>query len=109
MFEKWSEYWRSLLLDYVDPLEFVSVWKSTQPRHWPMFVVLIGGLLSGFWVILANSLTFVNLSSPVKEDTGLAKISQFSFNNKLATPNGTLYMPWNYLAQQPYAAVISLW
>jgi len=60
-----------------------------------------------FWVTLANSLTFVNLSSPVKEDTGLAKISQFSFHNTLATPHGTLYMPWNYLGQQPCATLVS--
>lgn len=107
MSEKWAESRRTLLLDYMDPLDIVSVWTSAKHRHLAMFVVLVGGLLSGILVPLANSLTFVNLSSPVKHNAGLAKTSQFSFNNTLATKNGTLYMPWDYRGQRPYTTVIS--
>jgi hypothetical protein len=111
MSQKWIESRDSLLLDYIDPLEFMSVWRSAQNQHWLMFMVLIGGLISGLLVPLANSLTFIDLSSPVSspvgKDTGLTKATQFSFNNTLSTPNGTLYMPWNFLGQQPYAAVVS--
>lgn len=107
MSERWELSYKSLLLDYLDPLDIVSVWKSARNQHLAMFVVLIGGLLSGVLVPLANTLTFTNLSSPVEQSASLSKISQFSFNNTLATPNGTLYIPWDYQGQKPYAAVVS--
>ncbi|RDL36211.1 uncharacterized protein BP5553_06823 [Venustampulla echinocandica] len=107
MSARWSESPKSMLLDYVDSLEFISVWTSARHGHWAMFLGLVIGLLCGILVPLANALTFVNLYSPVEQHSSIVMDSQFSFKDTLASKNGTLYIPWDYRGSQPYAAVAS--
>lgn len=107
MSAKWSESPKSMLLDYVDSLEFMAVWMSASHRHWAMFLALSVGLLCGILVPLANALTFVNLYSAVDQHAPIVINSQFSFKDTLASQNGTLYIPWDYRGSQPYAAVAS--
>ena len=94
-------------LDYIDTVEFVSVWKSARNRHWAIFLGLATGLLCGILVPLANSLTFIDLQFPVVENINTQLTSQFSFDHTLARDNGSLYIPWGYGAGAPYAALAS--
>lgn len=50
MSQKWAESQKSVLLDYIEPLEIKSVWRSWNNGHWTMFLGLFVGLLSGFLV-----------------------------------------------------------
>jgi len=44
---RWRESSKSLLLDYVDPMEIKSLWSSARNRHWVAFLALVVGFLSG--------------------------------------------------------------
>lgn len=98
---------KSVWLNYVDSIEFVSFLNSARNQHWAMFLGLTTGLLCGVLVPLANALTFLNLNFPVHHDIQTNLTSQFSFDNTLSDNNGTLTMPWDYNGGRPYAAVAS--
>lgn len=98
---------KSIWLNYIDSVEFVSFWSSVRNRHWAIFLALATGLLCGVLVPLANALTFISLNFPVHQTIQTNLNSQFSFENSLSDDNGTLSMSWDYKGGRPYAAIAS--
>jgi ABC-type nitrate/sulfonate/bicarbonate transport system permease component len=45
--KRWRAAEDSILLDYVDDLEILSLWKSCRRRHWGLFLAILGGLILG--------------------------------------------------------------
>lgn len=95
----------SVLLNYVNRLEILSVVSSLKRKHWAVFSALVSGLLLGTSVTVANSLTFTNLSANVSNNIRLRRTSGFAFDSSLAYPNGSLTIPLNHIGNQPYGAV----
>ncbi|KAF9894966.1 hypothetical protein FE257_004589 [Aspergillus nanangensis] len=105
---KWTTGSDSVLLDYANELEIVSVFAALRRRHWAMSVGLIGAFICGALVPFANSLTYVDLFASRTLPATFVQTSAFDFdNNPLATANGSLNVPWNYTGSQPYARVYS--
>lgn len=77
MSSNWTESRKSVLLDYVDPLEPKSVWTAFNYRHWALSLGLFVGLLCGILVpckyiylyplisALRNSVNKLNLGSGI--------------------------------------------
>ena len=67
MSSNWSESRKSVLLDYIDPLEAKSVWTSFRYRHWAMSLSLLVGLLCGILVSCKYSVyahLFLHVETP---------------------------------------------
>lgn len=108
MNSKWASSEDCVSLDYVTGLEILSVFTASQRKHWAMFLALIGGLLSGITVALANSLVRIDLFAPSSREAKFTQDTRFNFTNSLveATSNGYRYaFPTDYSGSRPYAAV----
>lgn len=108
MNSKWASSEDCVSLDYVTGLEILSVFTASRRRHWAMFLALIGGLLCGITVALANSLVRVDLFAPSSRNATFTQDTGFNFKNSLveATPDGYRYaFPTDYSGSRPYAAV----
>lgn len=108
MSSKWAFSEDCVSLDYVTGLEILSVFTAFRRRHWAMFLALIGGLLCGISVALANSMVYVDLFAPSSRDATFIRDTRFNFKNSLveATPDGYRYtFATDYSGSRPYAAV----
>ncbi|KAL3484225.1 hypothetical protein BJX62DRAFT_244153 [Aspergillus germanicus] len=105
---KWATGRNSVLLDYVNDLEIVTVFTALKRKHWAVAVGLIGAFLCGALVPVANALTYVDLFSPRNVTATFTQVSAFTFNpDPLAMANGTLKIPWDSTGAKPYARAIS--
>ncbi|KAL3440550.1 hypothetical protein BJX65DRAFT_316412 [Aspergillus insuetus] len=105
---KWATGRNSVLLDYVNHLEIVSVFTALKRKHWAVAVGLIGAFLCGAMVPIANALTYVDLFSPRNVTATFTQVSAFTFNpDPLAMANGSLKIPWDSTGAGPYARAIS--
>jgi Protein of unknown function (DUF3433) len=88
-----SSGWRtpnqSLLLNYIDDLDIKSAYVAARSRHWPLFLALAGGLLSGALVPLGNALFYTDLQALTSRQVTLQTQTAFELN-------GTLTMPVDY-------------
>ncbi|ETI28804.1 hypothetical protein G647_01256 [Cladophialophora carrionii CBS 160.54] len=104
---RWATAQDSVLLDYVNGIEFQSIFLAFRKGHWALAMALVVGLLFGVLVPVANSLTFVDDSASMIVSAPFLQKSTFDFDATLALPNGSLAVPLDYTGQKPYAAVAS--
>ena len=100
MSNKWKPANQSILLNYIDHLDLKSTYVAARSRHWPLFLVLLGGLLSGALVPLANALSYTDLRASVSRALRLQQQTTFDLN-------GTLTMPVDYKSTLPQAAYVN--
>ncbi|KAL4876182.1 hypothetical protein BJY04DRAFT_231893 [Aspergillus karnatakaensis] len=104
---KWATGSNSVLLNYVNDLEIVAVFKALKRKHWAVSVALIGTFLCGALVPLANSLLYVDLFATRDEPIMVNQTSVFDFDDSpLAFSNGSLKIPYNVTGIHPYARAI---
>ncbi|KAL5355149.1 hypothetical protein BJX96DRAFT_181144 [Aspergillus floccosus] len=105
---KWTTGKDSVLLDYVNDLEIVSVFSALRRKHWVMSTGLIVAFICGALVPFANSLTYIDLFASRNVSATFVQASSFSFDeHPLAMADGSLKIPWNYTGALPYARVYS--
>ncbi|GAB1216695.1 hypothetical protein ATERTT37_005913 [Aspergillus terreus] len=105
---KWTTGKDSVLLDYVNDLEIVSVFAALRRKHWVMSTGLMVAFICGALVPFANSLTYINLFASRNVSATFLQASSFNFDqHPLAMPDGSLNIPWNYTGALPYARVYS--
>lgn len=85
---QWAKASDSILLNYMDSLDIVTLWQSLKRRHWALFLVVLGGLLSGTLVPLANALTVVELGVSGNRTTTFSTTDKFDFNGSLGLAPG---------------------
>ena len=83
MTNKWTKFEDSILANYIDDLEVVSVWNSLRRKHWGVFVALLGGFLCGSLVPLAGGLFYVDAVHEATRNSTLVRTSRFEFNGSL--------------------------
>lgn len=98
----------SIMVDYVNKIEVLSILMAARKGHWPLWVGLVGAILAGVLVSFTNALTYVDIYGKVSQDSvSLRQSSKFNFTDALSYGNGTLAMAWDYTGSQPYAALTS--
>ena len=101
MTNKWTKPEHSVLANYVDDLELLSVWNSLHRGHWGVLFVLLGGFLSDSLTPFASGLFYFD---PIHESTSnatLVRTSRFEFNNSIKA-----FDPSTRYVQQPLAALM---
>ncbi len=101
MTNKWTKPEYSVLANYIDDIELLSVRNSLRRRHWSILVVLLGGFLSGSLTPFASGLFYVD---PIHESTSnatLVRTSRLKFNNSIMA-----FDPLTRYVQQPIAALV---
>jgi hypothetical protein len=104
---RWATAKDSVLLDYVNGIEFQSIFLAFRKGHWALAMALLVGLSFGALVPIANSLTFIDNSAVRIVSAPFLQTSTFDFDATLALANGSLALPLDYTGQKPYAAVAS--
>jgi hypothetical protein len=98
MSNKWAKPRDTILANYIDDLEMVSVWRSLRRRHWGMLAALLGGFVCGGLVPFANSLFYVDAVHESTRNSTLVRTSRFEFNGSLDA-----FDPGNPIAQRQMA------
>lgn len=101
MTRKWTDPEDSILANYIDDLEVVSVWKSIRRRHWGMLVALVGGFLCGGLIPFAGGLFYVDPVHEITSNSTLIRTSRFAFNDSIAA-----LVPNTPYVDQPIAALV---
>lgn len=92
---KWADASDSILLNYIDSLDIVSVYTALRHRHWALASVVSCGILHGAMVPLANTLSERSLSANRKHHVSLSVADDFHFNGSLAIPiSWRSVQPW---------------
>ena len=94
--KRWRTPEDSILLNYVDDLEILSLWKSGSRRHWGLFLAILGGLILGLSTVFSTSLFFVDSSFDYSKSASFSSTSRFDFNGSIAS------QPFN----QSFASVV---
>ncbi|KAK5312997.1 hypothetical protein LTR70_007837 [Exophiala xenobiotica] len=85
---RWVKASDSILLNYIDSLDVISVYTAIRHRHWALALVVACGLLSGATVPLANALSQEFLSTGHNTTETVFTKDKFVFNGSLAMPIG---------------------
>lgn len=93
---KWAKAKDSILLNYVDTLDVVSVYTAAQHGHWTLSVVIACGFLTGVSVALANALAQATIGAGLQTAQSLNTADRFVINN------GTLAVPLGWKNNLPY-------
>ncbi len=83
MTRKWTEPRESILANYIDDLEIMSVWNSFRRKHWGILIALLGGFLCGSLVPFAGGLFYVDPLHESTYNSTLVRTSRFEFNGSL--------------------------
>lgn len=84
----WAKAKDSILLNYVDALDIVSVYTAFSHRHFMLALVIICGLLTGSSVALANALAREVIGAGIERSAKLLITEKFVYNGSLAVPLG---------------------
>ena len=95
MTNRWSKPRESILANYIDDLEIISVWNSLRRKNWGILVALIGGFVCGSLVPFAGSLFYFDGVHELIYNSTLIRTSRLEFNGSLNAFN-----PTNPIAQQ---------
>jgi len=98
MTNKWSEPGESILANYIDDLEIISVWNSFRRKNWGILMALLGGFVCGSLVPFAGSLFYVDDVHELIRNSTLIRTSRLVFNGSLDA-----FDPMNPIAQQQSA------
>lgn len=98
MTNKWSEPGESILANYIDDLEIISVWNSFRRKNWGILMALLGGFICGSLVPFAGSLFYFDDVHELIYNSTLIRTSRFEFNGSLDA-----FDPSNPIAQQRVA------
>lgn len=95
MTNKWSEPGESILVNYIDDLEIISVWNAFRRKNWGILVVLLGGFVCGSLVPFAGSIFYFDDTHELIYNSTLIRTSRLEFD-------GSLYAfdPVNLITQQ---------
>jgi hypothetical protein len=105
---KWASSSHSVLLDYINALEFVAVFSALRRKDWAVFIGLVCAFICGALVPLANAVAYVDLFAPRNITATFIQTSAFRFDNSpLVMANDSLTIPWNSTGTEPYARAIS--
>lgn len=85
---KWAKAKDSILLNYVDALDIVSIYTAFTHRHWMLAIIITCGFLTGASVALANALAQEIVGSGITRQRELQIAERFVFNGSLAVPLG---------------------
>ncbi len=80
---KWTEPRESILANYIDDLEIMSVWNSFRRKHWGILIALLGGFLCGSLVPFTGGLFYVDPLHESTYNSTLVRTSRFEFNGSL--------------------------
>ena len=83
MTNKWSEPGESILANYIDDLEIISVWNSFRRKNWAILMALLGGFVCGSLVPFAGSLFYFDDVHELKYNSTLIRTSRLEFNGSL--------------------------
>lgn len=83
--KRWRAAEDSILLDYVDDLEILSLWKSCRRRHWGLFLAILGGLILGLSTVFSTSLFYVDPFFDYSKSASFSSTSRFEFNGSIAS------------------------
>ena len=103
MTNKWTEPGESILANYIDDLEIISIWKSSRRKHWGILTALLGGFLCGSLVPFAGGLFYVDPAHQFRSNSTLTRIIRLSLND---TRNLGYFDPRNPEVQQPISALV---
>ncbi|CAI7597222.1 unnamed protein product [Penicillium pancosmium] len=105
---RWATGEQSILLDYHNKIEALSVFQSIGKKDWAITAILTATFFCGALVPFSNSLIYVDLAASQTIATTLTKTSVFDFEEfPLVLPDGNLTIPKNYTGEKPYAHVFS--
>lgn len=85
---RWAKAKDSILLNYVDTLDVVSVYTAACHGHWILSIVIACGFLTGASVALANALSQETIGAGFQTAQSLSTADRFVFNGSLAVPLG---------------------
>lgn len=105
---QWATGEKSILLDYINEIEILSVFRAVGRKDWAITVCLTATFVCGALVPFANSLVYVDLAASRTVPTTVTRTSVFDFDaSPLVLPDGNLTIPKNYTGEKPYAHVAS--
>lgn len=107
MSRQWTSASDSILVDYFDKPEVLTIWPAIRQRHWPMLVGLTTSLACGLLVPLAAVLTHLSASSVVSPGVQL-RAFPFEFSNALINSTQYLTIPPNTTSGKAYAQAASI-
>ncbi|KUJ24520.1 uncharacterized protein LY89DRAFT_727542 [Mollisia scopiformis] len=85
----------SVLLDYVDPMGIISLFKSVRAAHWPVSLAITGGLLLKLAIIFSSGLLDLEVIQVQETSPDLMADYQFDTNNySLSSIDGAPYSNW---------------
>ncbi len=87
----WVAVTDSLLTNYADDLELVSLWKSCRRRHWALTLALSGGFLVGSAVIFTTTLFYVDPVHATTSPAQLLRTSTLAVNESLVGQDDLLH------------------
>lgn len=102
----WTKATDCILLNYLDALEPTALIEAARHHHWALVLALLGDVLSGALVPLANALVYTTPNLHIAYDVDLA-VAGFNFNHTLMTTDGSITLPADYTGEKPYAGIAS--
>lgn len=104
--DRWVSADHSIMVNYIDDLEVVSVFTSLRRRHWAVFLGLIGGFICGLMIVWSNALFFVDLEYTSTSNISILRSSKFVFDPLPKIGQG-MRLGNDYLSDRPFTALVA--
>ena len=100
----------TVFLDYIDPMNIISLWRSVKSRHWPVALTIIGGLLLKLSVVFSSGLFVLDIIHVEKPSRGLVAsydfdVSKFDINSNDGAPYSTWYATQKFNLNYPVGTI----